>query len=83
MKEQDKKFIHELILTLISTGGILVIYWFQGMDEHDREILIEAVRRKLRPTVTKADKFRLEILKFRQEISRWEHEQRRGNASQG
>lgn len=78
MSEQDRKFVQELILTLISTTGVLVIYWFQGMDDAERQVIIDRVKLYVRPR-QRADKFKAEIQKFRQEISAWEHEQRRRN----
>lgn len=76
MSEQDRKFLQDLILTLISSLGVLVIYWFQGMDDVERQVIIDRVKQRIQPQI-KADKFKMEIQKFRQEISAWEHEQRR------
>lgn len=76
MKEQDKKFLQEIILTLLSSAGVVLIYWFQGMDDAERQLIIERVKRRVRPA-ERADQFKTEIARFRQEISAWEHEQRR------
>lgn len=78
MKEQDKKFLQEIILTLLSSAGVVLIYWFQGMDDAERQLIIDRVKQRMRPK-QRADKFKMEILKFRAEISAWEHEQRRNH----
>lgn len=86
MSEQGKKssLQDEIILTVVSTAIFIAMYYllYLMQDPMKRQVLLQEIKRRIHPAV-ELDRFRNEILKFRAEMSKWEHEQRRGNASQG
>jgi hypothetical protein len=76
------EMIREIILTLVTTGIFLALYWIQEMPEWKREALIMELKSRFQ-SVRKSGislAHRAEIEKFRQEISAYEHEMRRKNA---
>jgi hypothetical protein len=72
----------EIILTLVTTGIFLAMYWIQEMPEWKREALIMELKSRFQRARETGISLahRTEIEKFRNEISTWEHEQRRNNA---
>lgn len=83
--DQSKKdeLTKEIILTLLTTAIFLAMYWLQEMPEWKREALIAELKNRFQRAretgVSLAH--RTEIEQFRQEISAYEHEMRRKNAS--
>lgn len=81
-KKASDDLTKEIILTLLTTGIFLAMYWLQEMPEWKRDMLIKEAKsrfQRVRETgVSLAH--RTEIEKFRAEISAYEHEQRRNNA---
>jgi hypothetical protein len=77
------ELVKELIITLLTTGIILAMYWLQEMPEWKREALIMELKSRFQRARETGLSLahRAEIEKFRQEISAYEHEMRRKNAS--
>lgn len=81
-KKTSDDLTKEIILTLLTTGIFLAMYWLQEMPEWKREMLMKDLRnrfQRVRETGLSLA-HRTEIEKFRQEISAYEHEMRRKNA---
>jgi len=78
-KAQAAQLKTELIITLVTTLLFLAMYWWATLPEWKREALIiqlrSMVKVKRRGGLSLVD--RLEIEKFRAEISRWEHARKR------
>jgi hypothetical protein len=78
-KGQRDQMTMELTLTLLSTLLFLALYWIVSMPEWKRDLLVMEIREAL--TVRVADELTVEQLailhRFRQEISRWEHDNAR------
>lgn len=81
-KKTSDDLTKEIILTLLTTGIFLAMYWLQEMPDWKREMLLTELRtRFLRARVPGISLLhRAEIEKFRTEISAWEHEERRKDA---
>lgn len=72
-KEMQDRILYELIVTTIGTALFLLIWWVIEMPEWKRRALME----KIRPMAVAKDGLtalqRMEIRKFMQELSRWDH----------
>jgi hypothetical protein len=81
-KKSADDLTREIILTLITTGIFLAMYWIQEMPEWKREALIMEIKSRFQRARETGISLahRTEIEKFRQEISAYEHEMRRRNA---
>jgi hypothetical protein len=73
----------EWIMKLIITVIVLLMSWISSLPDWKREMLINEVKSRITPVFS--DGLSLEhreiLEKFRQEMSAWEHKQRRENAS--
>lgn len=77
-QEQRRTIQQEIVLTIVSTAVFIAMYYliYLIQDPVKREQIFREVKRRLRPVVV-PDRFQVEVQRFRAEISKWEHAQRR------
>jgi hypothetical protein len=80
MKKQDDK-TREALMELLATGLIVVMYWVSMQPEWKLEMYFRQIANRFRLNLSRDRdelplRHRVEIEKFRKEISAWEHDQK-------
>lgn len=78
-KEQKDELKVQLILMGISLLLTLLVYWVASLPEWKRKMFLTELRKRLSPVIDVTTEADSQVRRFRQEISRWEHEQKAKN----